>query len=147
MASAYSTRLETLAREAAFKLKRATEYRTSASILLAECKRRVDEGDPEAHGAAWPEYCRVHFSPYSPSYIAGVARAGAQPDDADGDGGGAAREDAFDRAWAAFTVLDLDRQRQFLRCAAALAIHPEEMPRRSLPETHDEPANVLDWLA
>jgi hypothetical protein len=40
MGSAYPTRLETLAREAAFKLKRGAEYRTSASILLAECKRR-----------------------------------------------------------------------------------------------------------
>ena len=147
MASAYPTRLETLAREAAFKLKRAAEYRTSASILLGECKRRVDEGDPEAHGAVWPEYCRVHFSSYSPSYIATLVRAGAQPDDPDRGDGGAAPEDPFDRAWAAFTLLDLDRQRQFLRCGAALAIHPEERPRRSLSESHDAPSHALDWLA
>ena len=147
MASAYPTRLETLAREVAFKLKRAVEYRTSASILLGECKRRVDEGDPEAHGAAWPEYCRVHFPPHSPSHLATLIRDGSRPDEPDAEAGGGAREDAFDRAWAAFTLLGLDDQRQFLRCAAALAIHPEEMPRRSLPETHDGPSNALNWLA
>lgn len=147
MASAYPTRLENLAREAAFKLKRATEYRTSASILLAECKRRVDEGDPDAHGVAWAEYCRVHFAPYSPSYIARLVRAGSEPEDPDGAASDAAREDAFDRAWAAFTALDEDRQREFLRCGAALAIHPERMPRASLAETHDGPSNALDWMA
>ena len=150
MASAYATRLESLAREAAFKLKRATEYRTSAAILLAECQRRVDEGDPEAHGAAWAEYCRVHFPPYSPSDIATLIRTGSQPDEPDepdGEAGGVAREDAFDRAWAAFILLDVDHQRQFLRCGAALAIHPEEMPRRALPDTRDESPHSLDWLA
>ena len=49
--------------------------------------------------------------------------------------------------WAAFTARDLNRQRQFPRCGAALAIHPEEMPRRSLCKTDDERASVLDWLA
>jgi hypothetical protein len=145
MGSAYPTRLETLAREAAFKLKRSTEYRTSASILLAECKHRVDAGDPEAHGAAWPEYCRVHFPQYPLRYIAGLIAAGTgDPDD---DAVDAAREDAFDRAWAAFTVLDPERQRQFLRCGAALAIHPEGMPRRAVGDARDEPSRAVDWLA
>ena len=61
MASAYSTRLANLAQEAAFKLKRSREYLTSVSILLAECKGRVDAGDPDAEGASWADYSRRIF--------------------------------------------------------------------------------------
>jgi hypothetical protein len=147
MAGAYPVRLETLAREAAFKLKRSAEYRASASVLLAECKLRVDDGDPEAHGAAWPEYCRVHFPSYSVHYIGRLIEAGAQPDDPNGQAHRAARKDAFDRAWAAFIALDLAGQREFLRCGAAYAIHPEEAPGRTAAEPDAEPPRALDWLA
>ena len=147
MASAYPTRLETLAREAAFKLKRSTEYRTSATVLLAECKRRVDQGDPDAHGAAWPEYCRVQFPVYSLADIDKLIEAVAQPDDPDGQVHRVARTDTFDRAWAAFTALDLADQRNFLRCAAAYAIHPEDAPEHGAAEPDAEPPRALDWLA
>jgi hypothetical protein len=144
---AYPTRLENLAREAAFKLKRADEYRTSASILLAECRQRVEAGDPEAHGVAWSEYCRVHFSPYPPSYLGRLIRADAQPEGLDDQVDIPAREDPFDRAWAAFVTLELERQKEFLRCGAAYAIHPEEAAPHPDPEGHAEPSNALSWLA
>lgn len=147
MASAYSIRLDTLAREAAFKLKRSIEYRTSASILLAECKRRIDEGDPDAHGAAWPEYCRVHFPSHSLHEIEALLGAEARPDDAHRRSRRARRTDAFDRAWAAFVALDLADQREFLRCGAAYAIHPDTGPERPAADPDAEPPHALDWLA
>lgn len=147
MASAYPTRLETLAREAAFKLKRSVEYRTSAAVLLAECKLRIDAGDPEAHGVAWSEYCRVRFPSYSLHDIGRLIEAGAQPDDPDGEVHRAARHDAFDGAWAAFVALDLAGQREFLRCGAAYAIHPEDAPERAAADPRAEPPRALDWLA
>lgn len=144
---AYSTRLENLAHEAAFKLKRAEEYRTSASILLAECKRRVDAGDPDARGAAWTEYCRVRFSPYPPSYIGRLIRAGAPPDDPDDEAAAPTRRDPFDQAWAAFVALDLERQQELLRCGAAYAIHPEDAAGNSAVESPASPPNAVSWLA
>jgi hypothetical protein len=143
---AYPTRLENLAHEAAFKLKRADEYRTSASILLAECQRRVEAGDPDAQGVAWTEYCRVHFSPYPPGYLGRLIRADAQPSDPD-DQVDALAQDPFDRAWAAFVTLDLERQQEFLRCGAAYAIHPEEAAPHPDLEGHAAPPNAVDWLA
>ena len=144
---AYPTRLENLAQEAAFKLKRADEYRISASMLLAECKQRVEAGDPDAQGAAWAEYCRVHLPPYPPSYLGRLIRSGAQPVDADDQVEGPASEDPFDRAWAAFVSLDLGRQQEFLRCGAAYAIHPEEAATRPGLDRLPEPPNALNWLA
>jgi len=144
---AYSTRLENLVREAAFKLKRADEYRTSASILLAECKQRVETGDGEAQGVGWTEYCRVHFSPCTPTYLDRLIRAEAQPNDPDDQVDAPAQQDPFDRAWAAFVTLDLERQQEFLRCGAAYAIHPEEARAHPGHDAHPEPSNALDWLA
>jgi hypothetical protein len=144
---AYPTRLENLAHEATFKLKRADEYRTSASILLAECKQRVEAGDPEAQGVAWTEYCRVHFSPYPPSYLGRLMRADAQPNDPDDQVEEPERQDPFDRAWAAFVSLDLGRQQEFLRCGAAHAIHPEEAGTHPDLDGHAESPNAVNWLA
>ena len=73
---AHPRRLETLAQEAAFKLKRSKEYLASASILLAACKRRVDAGDPDAEGASWTDYCPfpgVFPEPYSQARPHGLA--------------------------------------------------------------------------
>jgi hypothetical protein len=147
MASAHAILLETLAREAAFKLKRSSEYRTSASILLAECRRRVDEGDPAAHGAAWPEYCRVTFPSYPTHEIDRLIEGSAPADDRARPIDRAPRTDAFDRAWAAFTALDVADQRDFLRCGAAYAIHPEDESGRPAAEPAVEAPRVLDWLA
>ena len=146
MASPYSIRLDTLAREAAFKLKRSIEYRTSASILLAECRRRVDEGDRDAQGAAWPQYCRVHFPSHTLHEIEALLGSDARPD-AERPAPPASRTDAFERAWAAFVALDLADQRDFLRCGAAHAIHLELEPERPAADPDAEPAHALDWLA
>jgi hypothetical protein len=141
------TRLENLAHEAAFKLKRADEYRVSASILLAECKQRVEAGDPDAQGAPWAEYCRVHFSSYPPSYLGRLIGSGAQPCDPDDQLDAAVPQEPFDRAWAAFVSLDLERQQEFLRCGAAYAIHPEEATTRPDLDGRAEPPNAVSWLA
>ena len=45
---AHPALLETLVWEAAVKIRRSEEYKTSAAILLTDCKRRIDAGDPEA---------------------------------------------------------------------------------------------------
>jgi hypothetical protein len=144
---AYPTRLENLAHEAAFKLKRADEYRISASMLLAECRQRVEGGDPDAQGAAWAEYCRVHFPSYPPSYLGRLIGSGDQPGDLDDQLDVGEQQDPFDRAWAAFVSLDLERQQEFLRCGAAYAIHPEEATTRPDLDGRAEPANAVNWLA
>lgn len=131
--------------EAAFKLKRADEYRTSASILLAECKRRIEAGDPDAQGLAWPEYCRVHCPLYSPADLHKLVGRHLFPqdgfEDAEGSLGSA---DAFDRAWATFITLEPARQREFLRCGAAYTLLPEGAPQRS---TLQRPPGGLTWEA
>lgn len=147
MASARPIRLDTIAREAAFKLKRSIEYRTSASILLAECRRRVEEGDPDAHGADWLEYCRVHFPTHSVREIDRLIGAGGRTNDGGATPNPAARTDAFDRAWAAFLALDLAGQRDLLRCGAAYALHPEERPAPAAAEPEAGSRKALDWLA
>ena len=47
---AHPALLETLAWEAAIKIRRSEEYKTSAAILLTDCKRRIDAGDRESCG-------------------------------------------------------------------------------------------------
>ena len=120
--------LETLAREAAFKLKRSAEYRISASLLLAECKRRVDAGDPEGAGLTWAEYCRVQFAQHRPGRIAELIDAALLGQD---DVVRTPQTD-FDRAWSAFVALNPHWQHAFLRCGTAhlarrkeLGVHPE----------------------
>lgn len=144
---AFPTRLENLAREAAFKLKRAEEYRTSAAILLGACRERVDAGDPEAHGAAWAAYARVRFSPWTPGYIDGLIDAGAPSDDRQDQADAPSGEILFDRAWAAFVALDPDGQQEFLRCAAAYAIHPDDPAEDVAAEQRTGSPSALDWLA
>ena len=110
-------RLDTLAREAAFKLKRSKEYKISASILLADCRRRIGTGDADACGLTWPEYCRVCFPAYPPSCLDRLIDW--DPDDSEDEGQIAVLADAFDRAWRAFVTLSPERQRAFLRCGVA----------------------------
>jgi len=143
--AAHPARLDALAQEAAFKLKRADEYRTSASILLAECKRRIEAGDPEAQGLTWSEYCRVHCALYPPGYLHKLVRRHLFPDD-DCDhheiSNGSA--DPLDRAWAVFITLAPARQQEFLRCGAAYAL------ARQGSATHSgsgRPPGALDWKA
>jgi hypothetical protein len=141
------TPLANLAHEAAFKLKGAEEYRISASMLLAECQQRVEAGDPDAQGATWAEYCRVHFPLYPPSYLDRLIAPGGQPGDPDDELDASERQDPFDRAWVAFVSLDLGRQREFLRCGAAYAIHPEEATARPGLDGPVEPLHAMSWLA
>jgi hypothetical protein len=144
---AYPRRLENLAHEAAFKLKRAGDYRISASMLLAECKQRVEAGDPAAQGAAWAEYCRVRFPHYPPSYLDRLIGSGGQPCDADDELDSALPRDPFDRAWTAFVSLDPERQQEFLRCEAAYAIHPQKATTRLDLDGRAEASNAVSWLA
>lgn len=137
--------LDNLAREAAFKLKRAEEYRISAAILLGACRARVDAGDPQAHGVAWAEYARVSFSPWTPGDLEAVIAA--LPDDPRDGTEMPADDGTFDRAWAAFVALEPDGQQEFLRCAAAYAIHPEEPAEEPAAEERADPPSALDWLA
>ena len=58
---AHPAPLEMLAREAALKLRRSEEYKTSAAILLTDCKRRIDAGEAEACGLTWRQHCQVHL--------------------------------------------------------------------------------------
>ena len=143
--AAYPTRLASLAQEAAFKLKRSQEYLTSASILLAECKRRIDAGDPDAQGLSWSEYCRLHCPLYPPAYLHKLVGRHLFPhdglEDAETSSGSA---DAFDRAWATFIALAPVRQREFLRCAAAYTLLPESASRRS---TLERTPGGLKWEA
>ena len=142
--AAYPTRLASLAQEAAFKLKRADEYRTSASILLAECKRRIEAGDPEAQGLTWPEYCRVHCPLHPPTYLHELVRRHLFPGDGSQDAESGVSADAFDRAWAMFVTLAPARQQEFLRCGVAYTLHPGGA-RQHL--TFGRQMGPLDWEA
>ena len=144
--SAYPRRLETLAQEAAFKLKRSKEYLTSASILLTECKWRVDAGDPDAEGAGWTDYCRVRFPECSLSYIRKLVHVGSQPDNLN-DAETAAPQEEFDRVWSAFIALDRKRQHDLLRCGTAYVARSEVRPRGSVFEASADLPNVVDRLA
>src|SRR5688500_13557809 len=95
----HPARLETLAREAALKLRRSEEYKTSAAILLTDCKRRIDAGDAETCGLTWRQYCRVHLPSYPPSYLDRLL--GWRPAELE-DEGPVLSKDAFDIAWGAF---------------------------------------------
>ena len=143
--AAYPTRLASLAQEAAFKLKRSQEYLTSASILLAECKRWIDAGDPDAQGLTWPEYCRVHCPLYPPGYLHKLVRRHLFPDDGSEDvESSVGLKDAFDRAWAAFITLAPARQQEFLRCGVAYTLHPKGTSRHS---PFGRSPGALDWEA
>lgn len=135
--------LDTLAREAAFKLKRSTEYKTSASILLADCRRRVDEGDADACGLTWREYCRVCFPAYPPNDLDRLIDC--DPDDSEDESRIAVSADAFDRAWRAFVALSPKRQREFLRCGVAYAMHPEGEESPATGEVSPSPPHALDY--
>ena len=126
-------RLETLAREAAFKLKRSKEYETSGLILVAECKRRIEAGEVEVRGLTWPQYCRVHFPIYPPAYLDRLILrhlASAAQDESQA----TISEDAFDCAWAAFLTLSPERQREFLSCGVAYAMDPARDDGAAAPE-------------
>ena len=140
MASSTPPRLANLTQEAAFKLKRSREYLTSVSILLAECKRRVDAGDPDAEGASWADYCRVHFPDYSLSQNGKLLHLASQPDLP-------GTEDAFDRVWAGFMALDRKRQTEFMRCAAAYVARSKDSIGRSASAAVADLPNVVDRLA
>jgi len=143
--AAYPTQLETLAQAAAFKLRRSEEYQTSASILLAECERRVNAGDPDAKGARWTDYCRVRFPEYTPSYLCKLIRARAQPDH---------RHDElqdpqqpFDCVWAGFVALDRSCQYDLLRCAAFYIARFADTTRQADSGSSADLPNVFDRLA
>ena len=138
--TAHPTRLANLAQEAAFKLKRSKEYLTSVSILLAECKRRVDAGDPDAEGASWTEYCRAHFPDYSVSHNGKLLHLASQPDCPD-------KEGAFDRVWAGFITLDRTRQHEFLRHGAAYIARHEDPAGYSFLDAPADLPHVIDRLA
>jgi hypothetical protein len=141
MGSAYPTPLATLAQEAAFKLKRADEYRVSASILLAECKRRIDAGDPDAQGLTLAEYCRVHCPLFPPAYLHKLVGRHLFPADGVGDAeNSVGSRDPLDRAWAAFITLPSARQQEFLRCGVAYTLRQEGASRQLAPD-------VLRWEA
>ena len=130
--------LETLAREAAFKLKRSAEYRTSASLLLAECKRRVDAGDPESGGITWAEYCRAHFAQHRPGQIADLIEAALLgQDDVI-----CTPQNDFDRAWSAFVALKPHWQHAFLRCGTAHLARRRELGVHAELGSH---AAILDY--
>jgi hypothetical protein len=138
--TASSTRLANLTQEATFKLKRSKEYLTSVSILLAECKRCVDAGDPNAEGASWAGYCRVHFPDYSLSHNGKLLQVASQPDRPD-------KEDAFDRVWAGFIALDRKRQHEFLCRGAAHVARSEDKTERSVSGAPADLPGVVDQLA
>src|SRR5919106_2222828 len=131
--AAHPARLDALAQEAAFKLKRADEYRTSASILLAECKRRIEAGDPDAKGLTWLEYCRVHCTLYPPGYLHKLVGRHLFPNEHFDDETAIGSPDSFDRAWAAFITLVPTRQQEFLRCGAAYALARQGSGSHSSP--------------
>jgi hypothetical protein len=141
--AAHPARLDTLAREAAFKLKRSQEYKTSASILLADCKRRIDAGDTDACGLTWREYCRVCFPVHPPSYLDRLIDW--DPDDSEDESQIDVLADAFDRAWRAFVTLAPARQREFLRCGVAYAMHPEGEESSATCEVSASPPHALDY--
>jgi hypothetical protein len=116
-------RLDTLAREAAFKLKRSKEYETSGLILVAECKRRIEAGEVEVRGLTWPQYCRVRVPIYPPAYLDRLILRYLAPA-AEDESEVTISEDAFDCAWAAFITLSPERQREFLSCGVAYAMDP-----------------------
>jgi hypothetical protein len=140
---AHPARLDTLAREAAFKLKRSKEYKTSASILLTDCKRRIEAGEADAGGLTWPEYCRVCIPVYPPSYLDRLIHW--DPDDSEDESQIAVLEDTFDRAWRAFVTLSPERQREFLRCGVAYAMHPEGEQNSATCEFSASPPHALDY--
>jgi len=135
--------LDTLAREAAFKLKRSQEYQTSASILLADCKRRIDAGDADAGGLTWREYCRVCFPAYPPSYFDRLIDGA--PDASEDESHVAVPEDAFDPAWRAFITLSPERQREFLRCGVAYAMPSEGEESSATCELSPSLPHALDY--
>ena len=141
--TAHSARLDTLAREAAFKLKRSQEYKASASILLADCKRRVAAGEADAWGLSWPEYCRVSFPIYPPSYLDRLIDSNS--DDPEDESQIALVDDAFDRAWRAFVTLSPECQREFLRCGVAYAMHPEREESSTTAELPASGPHALDY--
>jgi hypothetical protein len=141
--AAYPTRLASLAQEAAFKLKRSAEYLTSASILLAECKRRVDAGDPDAEGASWMDYCLLGFPDYPVSYIDKLIYA-SSPADPPHEGDSADPQDAFDRAWLAFIALDPKRQHEFVR---AYVVRSQGATKDAASGAPADLPNVIDQLA
>jgi len=145
MATFHPTRLLSVLQEAAFKLKRADEYRTSASILLAECKRRIAAGDPDAQGLTWPEYCRVHCPLYPPAYLHKLVGQHLFPvDGLEDDENSVGLRDPLDRAWAAFIALAPARRQEFLRCGVAYTLHPDGAPQRS---TLERAPGALRWEA
>ena len=121
---AHPTLLETLAWETAVKIRRSEEYKTSAAILLTDCKRRIEAGDPEACGLTWRQYCRVHLPTYPPSYLDRLILWNAG--DLEDESSPAVSTDAFDTAWAAFVTLSPLRQREFLHCGVAYAMNRRE---------------------
>ena len=137
--TAPSTRLAILAQEAAFKLKRSRQYLTSVSILLAECKRRVDAGDPDAEGASWTEYCLEHFRDYSLSHNGKLLHLASQSDRSD-------KEDAFDRVWASFLALERKQQHEFLRRGAAYIARHDDTAGNLLLDAPADLPNVIDRL-
>ena len=145
--SADPRRLEALAQEAAFKLKRSREYMISASILLAECKWRVDAGDPDAQGASWTDYCRVRFPECSRSQVCTLLRADFQPDHWDDWDEATAVPDAFDRIWSAFIALDRKGQHDLLRCGTVYVARSEDAVRDSTSASQVDLPHVLDQLA
>ena len=143
--AAHPARLDALAQEAAFKLKRSNEYLRSASILLAECKQRIEAGDPDAQGLTWSEYCRVHCPLYPPSYLHRLVRRHLFPDDdCDDHESSTGSPDPFDRAWAVFITLAPARQQEFLRCGAAYALARQGLGTHS---GFKRPPGALDWKA
>ena len=144
--AANPTRLASLAQEAAFKLKRSAEYLTSASILLAECKLRVDAGDPDAEGASWTGYCLLRFPDYPVSYIGKLITASSPPDLPD-EGESADPQDAFGRAWVAFIALDPKRQHEFVRYGTAYVVRSEGATTGAVSSTPADLPNVINQLA
>ena len=104
------------------------------------CKRRVDAGDPDAEGASWADYCRVHFPDYSLSQNGKLLHLASQPDLP-------GTEDAFDRVWAGFMALDRKRQTEFMRCAAAYVARSKDSIGRSASAAVADLPNVVDRLA
>ena len=140
---AHPAPLEMLAREAALKLRRSEEYKTSAAILLTDCKRRIDAGEAEACGLTWRQYCRVHLPTYLPSYLDRLIRW--YPGDLENEGSVAVSTDAFDTAWAAFVTLSPVRQREFLHCGVAFTMQPQRENSSAPCESSAPLAHALDY--
>ena len=142
---AHPARLETLAWEAAVKIRRSEEYKTSAAILLTACKRRIEAGEPEACGLTWRQYCRVHLPNYPPSYLDRVI--GWRPGDFEDESSVAVSTDGFDTAWAAFISLSLARQREFLHCGVAYTMRAQndEAPTAAPCDQLAPEAHALDY--